>query len=125
MASMLISALVLLAVKMKTSFFLSRLCILLLFSVSLKLHFRFSAVKQGANYDGSFWFMVDNVKVAFSDGHSPNSGVHPDSSATINLYLTASQRVQVVNHFSTNVFGTDMHDTYFYSWFTGFLLYAD
>ena len=72
--------------------------------------------------------MVDNVYVAFSDGASPNSNGYPQSSATINLHLTAGQQVQVKNYQSTKVagmFDSTATNTFFFSWFTGFLLHAD
>ncbi len=71
------------------------------------VHFRLSATLEGDNYDGSFYFLVDNVKITFSDGTSPNSNREPEGSATINLHLTAGQLVQVQNYVTTTVFGTE------------------
>ena len=88
------------------------------------VHFRFSATVEGSPYDGSFYFQVDNVSVAYSDGVTTNSNYWPDSSATINLHLTAGQKVQVKNRESTDVAGMAPGSFYF-SWFTGFLLHTD
>ncbi len=90
----------------------------------MMLFFRFSAVKEGSEDRGSFFFLVDNVKIAFVDEFTAN-GQNPQGSATIILELTAGQEVQIMNYQSTTVWGTSDNHGFIWSWFTGFLLHAD
>ncbi len=79
-------------------------------------------MKEGNNNRGSFYFLVNNLQVAYGDEYVPDYK-YQQASATINLYLTAGQIVQVENYISTTIYGTDSNWGY-RSWFTGFLLYA-
>ncbi len=60
------------------------------------LNFRFTAVKQGNDNYGRFFFVVDGEEVAFVDGYSTGYS-QPQGSATINLQLTAGQVVQIMS----------------------------
>ena len=82
---------------------------------------RFSVNKSGNEYQGSFYFLVDEVRYANKDVYV-GSDVHPSGSATINVELRAGQIVRIENYGSTVIFGSD--DGVMYSWFTGHLLYA-
>lgn len=91
--------------------------------------FRFTVTKLGSD-SGRCFLLVDSTKVFYLSEHT--SGGHPQSSATINLFVTAGQVVQVQNDVngSSNyqnayitVFGTYNLEM-IYTWFTGFLLYA-
>ena len=84
--------------------------------------YRFTAAKRGDDYRGSFYFLVDNERVAFVERYDENATTKQGSS-TINLYLTAGQLVRIENYISANVWGT-VPDSGIWSWFTGFLLFA-
>lgn len=85
---------------------------------------RFSVNKSGNEYQGSFYFLVDEVRYANKDLYV-GSDVHPSGSATINVELRAGQIVRIENYGSTVIFGTsDDEEGEMYSWFTGHLLYA-
>ena len=85
---------------------------------------RFSVNKSGNEYQGSFYFLVDEVRYANKDLYV-GSDVHPSGSATINVELRAGQLVRIENYGSTVIFGTsDDEEGEMYSWFTGHLLYA-
>ena len=90
--------------------------------VSTNALFRFSANKYGTENQGSFYFLVDGVKVAFEYIYSPITCC-PNGDATINLELSAGQTVSIENHLSTRLYGTGA-DGLMFSWFTGHLLYA-
>ncbi len=92
------------------------------FMFRLWLCFRFAVSKFGNNYYGQFYILVDGARVAIGRDYTP-CHVDQQGTATINLYLTAGQQVQVENSGSTYVFGTDS-TSFLYSWFTGYLLYA-
>ncbi len=79
-------------------------------------------MKYGNNNYGSFVFLVDGDRVAHVNEYDHDDTV-VQGSATINLYLTTGQTVQVQNLVSNTVWGTDTSG-FLYSWFTGFLLYA-
>ena len=79
--------------------------------------------KEGNDYHGSFFFLVDEVRYAEKDGLYGGSNEAPASSATINLQLNAGQLVRIENIGSTLVYGT-FAEGYIQSWFTGHLLYA-
>ena len=68
--------------------------------------FRFTAVKKGNNNYGDFLFQVDGVRKAIVE-ESDFSWEIPQGLATVLLYLTAGQVVQVENIQSTTVYGTD------------------
>ena len=70
--------------------------------------------------DGSFWFLVDNERVAFTSEFSTE--YDPLGTATIILELRAGQIVRVENQDSPYIVGTESDGAR--SWFTGFLLYA-
>ena len=82
---------------------------------------RLSATKTGNEAHGSFWFLVDNTRVAYVEGFEPDAPL-PRASTTIILELTAGQLVQIENNYSTIIVGTN--GLGMNSWFTGFLLYA-
>ena len=92
-----------------------------LFSEAENLYFRLTAVKEGNYWYGTFYFLVDNVRVACVDV-SYNNNV-PQGTGTINLFLSAGQIVQIENAESSVVYGTDAVYGYF-SYFTGFLLFV-
>ena len=79
--------------------------------------------KEGNEYNGSFYFLVDEVRYAEKDGVSGGSNEAPASSATINLQLNAGQLVRIENVGSTLLYGTHA-EGFVQSWFTGHLLYA-
>ena len=79
--------------------------------------------KEGNEYNGSFYFLVDEIRYAEKDGHSGDSNQAPASSATINLQLNAGQLVRIENVGSTLLYGTHA-EGFVQSWFTGHLLYA-
>ena len=79
--------------------------------------------KEGNEYNGSFYFLVDETRYAEKDGVSGGSNEAPASSATINVQLNAGQLVRIENVGSTLVYGT-FGEGYIQSWFTGHLLYA-
>ncbi len=87
------------------------------------LLFRFSAAKLGNNRNGRFYFLVDGERVAYVDKHLPNLDPSAQGSATVNLYLTAGQVVQLENVGVSVIYGASRG--YAMSWFTGFMLYAD
>ena len=77
--------------------------------------------KAGAFYgEGSFFFLVDGVRVAFKYLWVPSNSAAA-SSATLNIELFAGQIVTVENDGATAIMGTAGE---FASWFTGHLLYA-
>ncbi len=71
------------------------------------MYFRFSTAKSGNDDEGTFFFLVDSVRVARVKELVANSSHGPQGSATINLHLTAGQEVQVMNAVSRTVHGTD------------------
>ena len=85
--------------------------------------FRITVVKNGDNYSGEFFLLVDGQRVFVVEEYSLNVDPSPQGSATINLYLTAGQLVQVENSASTLLWGTNASG-FLYSWITGFLFYA-
>ena len=91
------------------------------FSTHFAYHNRFTAVKEGINNHGSFWFLVDNTRVAYVDEPNPDD-YHPQGGETITLELTAGQSVRIENQDWTTIYGTDSSGV-LRSWFTGFLLY--
>ena len=92
--------------------------------IPFSLNPRFSVNKEGNNYDGGFWFLVDEVRYAYKDGEDPGStNSLPSGSATINVELTAGQIVRIENRGSSVIYGTDAEE-FMNSWFTGHLLYA-
>ena len=84
---------------------------------------RFSVVKFGTNYYGSFYLRVDDARYALVEVFAGSSDSNPLGSATINIELTAGQVVHIENVGSTSVYGTNSAG-FIYSWFTGHLLYA-
>ena len=86
------------------------------------MHFRLTAVKHADQHHGTFYFLVDGVRVARIVEFTFNSHGHPQSGGTINLYLAAGQKVQIENEASTVIYGRVTG--YQRSWFTGFLLHA-
>ena len=83
---------------------------------------RFSVNKEGNLGEGSFYFLVDEVRYAFKETYV-STDCCPAGSATINLQLTAGQIVKVQNDISTLLYGTNTEEGS-KSWFTGHLLYA-
>ena len=80
--------------------------------------------KEGNNYDGGFWLLVDEVRFAYKDAQDTSSSNSlPSGSATINVELTAGQIVRVENRGSSLLYGTDA-EGFMNSWFTGHLLYG-
>ncbi len=79
-------------------------------------------VKNGNNYYGDFWFVVDNNRVAYMEMYEDTDAT-PTPSATINLELTAGQIVRIESNVSTEIYGTHA-DGFIFSWFTGFLMFA-
>ena len=79
--------------------------------------------KEGNQYYGSFYLLVDEVRYAYKDAYFGNDNGAPSGSATINIELTAGQVVRIENIGSTTIYGTDSSG-FIYSWFTGHLLYA-
>ena len=82
---------------------------------------RFSVAKEGNDYYGSFYFLVDEVKYAYEDEYTGSNST-PTGTATINIELTAGQIVRVENRGSSKIGGTDSTGIML-SWFTGHLLY--
>ncbi len=78
--------------------------------------------KRGQDFDGSFFLLVDGAARALGQEYAGNSDGAPQGTATINLYLTAGQEVQVQNSGSTQVWGT--YNGFYQTWITGFLIYA-
>ena len=79
--------------------------------------------KEGNDYDGSFYFLVDEVRFAFKDGKTGSGNGAPSGSATINVELMAGQIVRIENDQSTVLYGSHA-EGYMYSWFTGYLICA-
>ena len=79
--------------------------------------------KEGNEYNGSFYFLVDEVRYAEKDGVSGGSNEAPASSATVNLQLNAGQLVRIENVGSTLIYSTHA-EGFVQSRFTGHLLYA-
>ena len=87
------------------------------------IHFRFTVIKSGNNYDGRFHFMVNEVEYALVDMDLVSAGDStPSTTATINLELLAGDVVRIENIGSTLIYG--VNGDIMYSWFTGHLLYA-
>ncbi len=79
--------------------------------------------KKGNDYSGSFSILVGEAAIAFKEAGFTNSNEDPSGSATINLELTAGERVRVQNVDSSVVYGTAQFGV-IESWFTGHLLYV-
>ena len=79
--------------------------------------------KQGNDYSGSFFFLVDEVRYAVTDAYIGDLNFSPSGSSTINVELVAGQLVRIENHGSTELYGIDSTG-FMFSWFTGHLLYA-
>ena len=79
-------------------------------------------VKNGNEYYGTFYFLVDEVRYGYLEGCCSGDPT-PSGSATINIELTAGQVVGVDNIISTVIYGTNPNG-FLNSWFTGHLLYA-
>ena len=78
--------------------------------------------KEGNDYYGSFYFLVDEVRCAYED-ENVGSNSTPTGTATINIELMARQIVRIENRGSSKVGGTNSTGTMLSS-FTGHLLYA-
>ena len=91
------------------------------FFLCFTVAFRLTVTKAGAFYgEGSFYFVVDETRVAFKYLWVPSDSAAA-SSATLNIEPTAGQIVTVENDGVTATVGTGDE---FSSWFTGHLLYA-
>ena len=91
--------------------------------IKLIIFSRFSATKQGNEYEGSFYFEVDGVFYSRKEAWFPDSRSIPSGSATVILELQAGETVAIANYGSTRIYGTYLN-SYYQSWFTGSLLYA-
>ena len=77
------------------------------FNVSRYDFFRFSVNKEGNNYHGSFWLLVDETRYSRKDLYLGDGNETPSGFATINIELTAGQIVRVQNEGSSIVYGTN------------------
>lgn len=111
------------SLSLRISVFIHFISVLQLFLVLFPFC-RFSVTKYGNNYSGGFHFLVDNKKVAYIYEYDPDNS-YPTGVATINLYLTADQTVQVENIGSTTVYGGRRYPSSlgYRSWSTVFLLF--
>ena len=83
------------------------------------LCFRFTATKYGNNKSGSFCFLVDGQRV-FSVSRLDKDESMLQGTGTINLQLTAGQKVTVQNRGSNRLHGRNENGAH--CWFTGFML---
>ena len=78
--------------------------------------------KIGNEFSGTFYFLVDEVRYAVVEEYTDDDA-WPGGYATINMELSAGQLVRIENVGSTILYGTET-DGFYFSWFTGHLLYA-
>ncbi len=85
-------------------------------------YYFFTVQKESDNYYATFNFVKEGVRVAHNAFYDQD--IHsPVSTSSIILELETGERVQVENTASTFVYGT-VENTYYRSWFSGFLLYS-
>ena len=88
-----------------------------------RLYFRFSVTKLGNQYDGRFYFLVDEERYAYFETDLVSVGDStPATFATVTVELLAGQIVRIENAGSTTVYG--LSGEILRSWFTGHLLYV-